>query len=125
MGIESGQQVRSLAGTEVRTSREMPREPAHCCHILRLSSTNDETTEFWDTKLGSYHYHSLDNNGSAVYKHASEKDTYLFRSPTGNWMVGPEIGKNHGWMQHTKCDGKCAEMCSSGWEYSNGNVWKT
>ena len=62
-------------------------EPEHCCPILRLSSTNDETTEFWDTKLGSYHYHSLDNNGSAVYKHASEKDTYLFRSPTGNWMV--------------------------------------
>ena len=60
---------------------------ADCCPILRLSSTNEDTKKYWNTKLGLYKYHSLDNNGSAVYKHISEENTYLYRSPLGNWLV--------------------------------------
>ena len=112
-------------------------------------------------KLGAFNHHSLDSNGSSVYKHASEEDTYLSRSPTGNWMVslmsliiqenikkyytiryyncslfefiinyalfsnqvGPEIGTNQGWIQHIKCNAPCPEMCTFGWQYSNGIAW--
>ena len=43
--------------------------------------------KFWNTKLGVYKFDSLDSNGSVIYKHSSEKNTYLYRSPLGNWLV--------------------------------------
>ena len=60
---------------------------ANCCPTLRLTSTNEDTNTYWGPKLGVYQYQSLDKNGSAVYKHTSEKGTYLYRSPLGNWLV--------------------------------------
>ena len=60
---------------------------ANCCNYLRLNSINDDTKSFWNAKLGLYKYHSLDKNGSVIYKHTTEEDTYLYRSPLGNWLV--------------------------------------
>ena len=37
---------------------------------------------------------------------------------------GSDVGENKGWIQQTKCDElPCPEMCSSGWQYSDGNAW--
>ena len=55
--------------------------------MLRLSSTDEDAKSFWNAKLGLYKYHSLDKNGSVIYKHTTEEDTYLYRSPLGNWLV--------------------------------------
>ena len=60
---------------------------AKCCNFLRLNSINEDTKSFWNAKLGLYKYHSLDKNGSVIYKHTTEEDTYLYRSPLGNWLV--------------------------------------
>ena len=38
---------------------------------------------------------------------------------------GSEVGQNKGWIQQTKCDHiPCPEMCSSGWQYSDGMAWR-
>ena len=38
---------------------------------------------------------------------------------------GSEVGQNKGWIQQTKCDHiQCPEMCSSGWQYSDGMAWR-
>ena len=37
---------------------------------------------------------------------------------------GSDVGENKGWIQQTKCDElPCPEMCTSGWQYSDGNAW--
>ena len=39
---------------------------------------------------------------------------------------GSEVGKNKGWIQQTKCDElPCPETCTSGWQFSDGMVWRT
>ena len=68
---------------------------ANCCNYLRLNSINDDTKSFWNAKLGLYKYHSLDKNGSVIYKHTTEEDTYLYRSPLGNWLVGFDMNKRY------------------------------
>ena len=43
--------------------------------MLRLSSTDEDAKSFWNAKLGLYKYHSLDKNGSVIYKHTTEDIT--------------------------------------------------
>ena len=35
------------------------------------------------------------------------------------------MGENKGWIQQTTCDEiSCPEMCTEGWQYSDGETWK-
>lgn len=116
--------------TESESETTITQEPrllsaANCCPTLRMTSTNEDTNTYWGPKLGVYQYQSLDKNGSAVYKHTSEKGTYLYRSPLGNWLGGSVVGENKGWIQQTTCDNiNCPEECTAGWQYSDGETWK-
>jgi len=125
--------IKEAAGLEANANAPEGRSTEDCCLFAFLDGSIAHLNDFHRKYVGGFRLQPGKVNGSPHYvsrkcenpSSYSEFCFYLWKRPTGRWVIGPGqyVGKNHGYYMHTDTRSDCPHDLE-GWKFYDGRVQK-